>query len=184
MSSTADGSNWTAPVGIPIDAASSAVDHFIPAIAADPMTSGSSARLALTYYFYPTAACTAATCQLEVGTVSSGDGGTTWSAPTTLAGPMTLSWLPSTSSGAMVADYIATAYANGTPRAVFAVAQAKSGATFNETISTTSNPLPQMMVAMRPAMPAQAAVTHRADHGPRRYYDLDNEHPRPPRRRK
>ena len=67
MSTSSDGSNWTAPVGIPIDAVSSTVDHFIPAIAVDPATSGGSARLALTYYFYPTAQCTAATCQLNVG---------------------------------------------------------------------------------------------------------------------
>ena len=99
LSTSADGSNWTAPTGIPIDAVTSTADHFIPGLAVDPATSGGSAHLALTYYFYPNAGCTAATCQLEVGFVSSADGGNTWSAPVTLAGPMILSWLPSTLSG-------------------------------------------------------------------------------------
>ena len=67
MSTSSDGSNWTAPAGIPIDAVTSTVDHFIPALAADPATSGGSAHLALTYNFYPQTACTSATCQLEVG---------------------------------------------------------------------------------------------------------------------
>jgi len=35
--------------------------------------------LALTYYYYPDANCTTANCQLQVGFVSSTDGGTTWS---------------------------------------------------------------------------------------------------------
>jgi hypothetical protein len=183
LTSTADGSNWTEPVGIPIDATSSADDHFIPAIAVDPTTSGTATRLGLAYYFYTNAACMAGTCQLEIGFISSGDGGATWGSPTTLAGPMNLAWLPNTSSGLMVADYIAAAYANGNARAVFAVAQAKNGSAFNQTISTTTNPLPQTMQAMRPVVPAQAAVTRRSDHGPRRYLDLDREHPRPRKRK-
>ena len=46
-------------------------------------------HLGLTYYFYSNANCTASTCALNVGFISSLDGGTTWTAPTTLAGPMT-----------------------------------------------------------------------------------------------
>jgi hypothetical protein len=142
ISTSSDGSNWTSPTGIPIDPATSTVDHFIPIIAADPTTSGTSVRLAVTYYFYPTAQCTSATCQLELGLISSNDGGTTWSAPTTLAGPMSLSWLPNTLSGVMVGDYFATAFSNGHAYSVFAVAQANTGATFNEAIFTTTNALP------------------------------------------
>ena len=184
MSTSSDGATWTAPVGIPIDATSSTVDHFIPVIAVDPGTSGGSARLALTYYFYPTAGCAVLTCQLEVGVISSGDGGNTWGSPTTLAGPMTLSWLPNTSSGVMVADYIAAAFSNGQPRAVFAVAQAKTGTTFNQAIYTTTNPLPLDRLAARPVMAAHTAVTRRSDHGARKYFDLDHEHPRPPEKRR
>ena len=187
LSTSADGSNWTAPIGIPIDAVTSTVDHFIPGLAIDPATSGGSAHLALTYYFYPNAGCTAATCQLEVGFVSSADGGNTWSAPATLAGPMILSWLPSTLSGQMVGDYIATAYSNGRAFGVFAVAQANAGSVLSEAIYTTTNPLPQtsasMRATVRAAMRAEAAVTHRSDHGPRRFYDLDHEHPVPRRKK-
>jgi hypothetical protein len=179
LSTSPDGSNWTAPIGIPIDATTSGVDHFIPGLALDSTTSGSSAHLALTYYFYPTAACTVSTCQLEVGTVSSSDGGNTWSTPTTLAGPMSLPWLPSTLSGAMVGDYIATAYSNGHAYGVFAVAQANAGSVFNEAIFTTANPLPQTAQAMHASMRAQSAITHRSDHPARKFYDLDHEHPVP-----
>jgi hypothetical protein len=182
MSTSSDGSNWTAPVGIPIDAISSTVDHFIPSIAADPSTSGGSTRLTLTYYFYPNASCTAPACQLELGVVSSSDGGNTWGAPTTLAGPMLLTWLPNTLSGVMVGDYSATSYAAGQAYGVFAVAQANQGSTFNEAIFTTTSALPLMRESARIAMRADSAVTRRADHPPRKFYDLDHEHPIPRRK--
>jgi len=123
MSTSTDGIKWTAPVRIPIDPTNSGADHFIPGLAAAPSTSGAGARLGLTYYFYSDAACTFSTCELMVGFIASADGGTTWGAPTTVAGPMTLSWLPDTSQGRMVGDYISTSYnASGTAHGVFAVA--------------------------------------------------------------
>lgn len=128
MSTSTNGSHWTAPVRIPIDATDSGVDHFIPGIAVDKTTSGASAKLALTYYYYPVAKCTAATCQLNVGFISSTNGGATWSAPTQIAGPMTLSWLPNTSQGRMVGDYISTSFAgDGLAHAAFAAAAAPTG---------------------------------------------------------
>jgi hypothetical protein len=137
MSTSADGTHWTAKARIPIDAATSTVDHFIPGIGIDPSTGGSTAHLGLTYYYYPQANCTSATCALYVGFISSLDGGSTWSAATPMAGPMALSWLPSTSSGQMVGDYIATSFAGGKAYGVFAVAKPKSGPTFDEAIYTT-----------------------------------------------
>ena len=139
MSTTDDGTTWTAPVRIPIDATTSTVDHFIPGLGVDPNTSGTSAHLALTYYYYPVANCTAATCALYVGFISSLDGGQTWSSPTSFAGPMSLSWLPSTFSGQMVADYISTSFVNGKAYGFFAVAKAKSGTTFDQAIYTTQS---------------------------------------------
>ena len=50
---------------------------------------------------------------------------------------MALSWLPSTDSGQMVGDYIATSFAGGNAYGFFAVAKAKSGSTINEAIYTT-----------------------------------------------
>ena len=49
---------------------------------------------------------------------------------------MQLEWLPNSDNGLMVADYIATAFTNGVPHGVFAVAAANSGSTFNEAIYT------------------------------------------------
>jgi hypothetical protein len=114
----------------------STIDHFIPGIGADPATSGATAHLAIHYYFYPQSNCTMTTCKLYVGYVSSHNAGTTWSPPTKLAGPMLLGWLPNSQNGLMVGDYIATAFSNGVPHGVFAVAAAKSGAMFKEAMIT------------------------------------------------
>ena len=142
LTTSSNGSDWTAPVAIPLNVISSTVvDRFIPALAVDPATGGSSASLGLTYYFFPDAACTATTCQLEAGFISSSDAGSTWGASTTLAGPMTLSWLAQTTTGATVGDYVGTAFANHQAWDVFAVAQAKS-TLFSEAIYTTTSPLP------------------------------------------
>jgi hypothetical protein len=139
ISTSGDGSTWTAPARIPIDATTSGADHFIPGLGIDPATSGAAAHLGLTYYYYPKANCTTATCALFVGFISSADAGTTWSAPTPVAGPMSLNWLPSTDSGLMVADYIATSFSGGKAYGFFAVAKAKSGSTFDEAIYTTQS---------------------------------------------
>jgi BNR repeat-like domain len=139
MSTSADGTTWSAPSRIPIDALTSTVDHFIPGLGIDPATSGGTAHLGLSYYYYPQANCTASTCALYAGFISSIDGGATWSSPTPIAGPMSLSSLPSTFSGQMVADYIATSFSNGKAYGLFALAGAKSGSTFNEAIYTTQS---------------------------------------------
>jgi hypothetical protein len=133
---------WSSVARIPIDATASSVDHFIPGLAVDRASSGSTARLGLAYYFYPTAACTSATCQLDVGYVFSNNAGATWSAPTTLAGPMSLAWLASTSQGRMVGDYISSSFVGGGVRPAFAVASAPTGSLFNESMFTTAAALP------------------------------------------
>ncbi len=138
MSTSNDGVTWSAVTRIPIDPVGSGVDHFIPGIGVERMTSGAGARLALAYYFYPVAGCTASTCGLQVGFVSSPDGGANWTRPLQLAGPMSLSWLPGTSQGVMVGDYISTSFANGTAHPVFAVARPPSGSVLDEAIFTAS----------------------------------------------
>jgi hypothetical protein len=123
---------WAAPTRVPIDPTSSTVDHFTPGLSVDPSTSGASARIGLTYYYYPAASCSASTCQLDAGFVSSVNGGASWSAPTQVAGPMTLSWLPNTSQGRMFGDYTSTSVlAGGNAYPVIPVAAAPSGSTFN-----------------------------------------------------
>src|SRR5262249_3851457 len=135
---------WTTPARIPIDALSSTVDHFLPGLAVDRATSGATAHLTLTYYYYPVSNCESA-CDLYVGYVSSQDGGQTWSAPVPLAGPMKLDWLPKTGGnvapGSMVADYISTSYVNGKPFGVFIIAAANNGTTFDQAAFTTAQPM-------------------------------------------
>jgi hypothetical protein len=132
LSQSSDGVHWSPVSRVPIDPVTSGADHFIPGLGVDRSTAGASAHLGLTYYFYPSAACTPATCQLDVGFISSTNGGSTWSAPTQLAGPMTLSWLPSTSQGVMVGDYISTSIVTRGAVGPFAVASAPSGGLFDE----------------------------------------------------
>jgi len=135
-STSIDAANWSAVTRIPIDDVSSTVDHFIPGIGIDPATSGTSAHVGLHYYYYSQSNCIVSTCQLFVGYISSSNGGATWNSPTALTGAMQLSWLPNSQNGLMVGDYVATVFTNGIPHGVFAVAQASSGSTLNESMYT------------------------------------------------
>ncbi len=127
---------WSEVTRVPIDDVSSTVDHFIPGIGIDPATAGAAAHVGLHYYYYPQSNCQPTTCQLLVGYISSGNGGTSWNTPVPLTGPMLLSWLPTSQNGLMVGDYIATVFSNGVPHGAFAVAQANAGSTFSEAIYT------------------------------------------------
>lgn len=141
MSTSTDGEVWSRVRRIPLDPRTSGIDHFIPGIAADPNTSGATARLALAYYYYPNTDCSDSTCRLNVGITTSTDGGKTWSPATRLAGGMRLTWLASTTLGYMVGDYISTSIVNGNAVPVFAVAREKK-ATFRESMFAPSSGLP------------------------------------------
>jgi len=132
-STSTNGTTWTAVTRVPIDATNSGVDHFIPGLAVDPSTSGSTAKLGLTYYFYRTAAC-GTSCQLEVGYIQSNNGGSTWSAHTDVAGPFAVSLTPNTTQGRMVGDYISTSWVGGKAVGAFAVAKTPSGSAFDQAI--------------------------------------------------
>jgi hypothetical protein len=83
----------------------------IPAIAADP----ASGRIALLYYVVGSG--------IDAELVESGDAGASWQAPRRLnARTMLRSWLPRTTQGAMLADYVSVSYAAGRPLAVWALA--------------------------------------------------------------
>ncbi|HET9168810.1 MAG TPA: sialidase family protein [Actinospica sp.] len=143
ISTSTNGTKWTTPVRVPIDAVSSTDDHFTPGLGVDASTSGSTARIGLTYYYYPVAKCNSSTCQLDVGYISSTNGGSTWSAPAQLAGPMKTTWLPNTDSGRMFGDYIATTIpAGGNAVSVFPVAAAPSGTTFAMAMYAPTGGLP------------------------------------------
>jgi hypothetical protein len=136
FSTSTDGINWSAVTRIPLDPIGSGVDHFIPGLAVDNSTSDGSAHLVVTFYFYPNANCTTSTCQLDVGSSTSMDGGASWTSNTQLAGPMSLTWLAKTSQGVMVGDYISTSFVGGPAFPAFAVANAPSGSTFDEATYT------------------------------------------------
>ena len=168
MSTSTNGTTWSSVRRIPIadpianpKGKKTVADRFIPGLAVDQNTSGATAHLALAYYFYPDAACSASTCKLDVGYVSSLDGGTTWSSVTQLAGPMTLSWLPATTQGRMVGDYISTSFSGGLAYAFFAVANAPSGSTFDQAIWTNATGL---AAAAGTNQVSETAVAASADH--------------------
>jgi hypothetical protein len=139
VATSGDGLTWSAPTRVPIDDVAGTADHFIPGIAVDPATSGASAHVAVTYYFYPVAACSGAACQLQVGQISSSTSLTGWGTATTLTPtPMHPNWLPKTSQGRMVGDYISTSYVSGRPVAAFALASAPDAAGFHEATAAGS----------------------------------------------
>lgn len=171
MSTSTDGTTWTAPARIPIDSTSSGVDHFLPGFAVEPGTSGGSAHIGVTYYYFPTSGC-GSTCQLDVGYVSSSDGGSTWTGPTQLAGPMQLSWLPMTTQGYMVGDYMSTSFAGSSALPVFANAHAVGGKTCtlgdvtscDESMAAPSTGLAVAQVTTLRTLQTHGAVTTRSDH--------------------
>jgi hypothetical protein len=141
MSTSSDGMTWTSPVRIPIDPTTSTVDHFIPGLAVDRSSSGDTARLALTYYFYPDANCDQDTCQLTVGFLSSVDGGATWTTPKTLAGPMALTDLANTDQGFMVGDYISTSFSGTDAISVYALGKTGFAGVLNEGMFASLQPV-------------------------------------------
>src|SRR5207302_6085447 len=130
------GTSWSSVSRVPIDATNSGVTHFIPGLAVNKATSGSSAQLGLTYYFYPSGST-----QLSVGFISSTNAGSTWSTPQTLASGMPTTWTATTSQGRMVGDYISTSYgSDNLAHAVFATASAPTtGAGTNCTTTALDN---------------------------------------------
>jgi hypothetical protein len=179
MSTSSDGVKWSDPARIPIDTVTSTVDHFLPVIAVDPATAGSSAHVTLVYHYYPNASCSEADCALDVAYVTSRDGGNTWSAPNVLAGPMTIDWLANTKIGRMVGDYVGVAYSSGNAYPAIAIARANTGSTFDEAIYSTTNPLTQAVAvaSMQRERPVPGA---HSDHGPRESYDEEGRYPRKP----
>ena len=181
-SSSTDGVHWTPKVRIPLDAIGSNVDHFIPGLGIDIRTSGSSAHMAVTYYYYPVSNC-GNNCQLVAGFSISNNGGQTWTAGRALSQPMQLSWLPNTFSGRMVADYVATVFpAGGRAFPIYSLAMQPTNGLYHQAIFTSSFGYtmdeinaPQMSSAGEEPIPGI-----QSDHPPRTRGDVDN---LPPNRR-
>jgi hypothetical protein len=134
----ATGTSWSAVSRVPIDATSSNVDHFIPGLAVNKATSGGTAQLGLTYYFYPPRSSS-----LSVGFIGSTSAGSTWSAPQTVASGMPSTWASTTSQGRMVGDYISTSFgSDNLARGVFATASAPtSGTSCSSVLDNCNEPM-------------------------------------------
>jgi hypothetical protein len=139
MTTSTDGVTWTPVTRIPIDSLTSGVDHFIPGLGVEPSSTG---RLGLAYYFYRSSRCNRRNpCQLEVGYVQSNDGGASWSNPTDVAGPFSVTWTADTTQGRMVGDYISTSWLGGRAFPAFAIASAPAGTVFDEPIAVPTGGL-------------------------------------------
>jgi RTX calcium-binding nonapeptide repeat (4 copies) len=127
FSSSSDGISWTQPARVPISPASSPATYFVPGLAVDPSTSGSSGRIAIAYHAMPTAACFLA-CRVDVGLIVSATGGASWRAAERLnAQSMLVPWIADTNSGRMTGDYISTSFVDGIPIPVFSLASEPAG---------------------------------------------------------
>jgi hypothetical protein len=133
-STSTNGVNWSAVKRVPIVPTTSSADFFIPGFGVDHATSGATAHLGVATYGYPNASCNSNTCKLLAVFISSTNGGTTWSAPKKILGPLSLKGLPNTTLGYMVGDYISTSFgSNGKAYPVIANAIGSTCVTGNPT---------------------------------------------------
>jgi BNR repeat-like domain len=135
LSSSKDGTTWSSVSRIPLDPVGAGVDHVIPGLAVDRMSSGGSTQLALTYYTEEPAGCSGSSCEIQAKFSSSLDNGRTWSTPQAVSDPMQLGWLAPTNQGVMVGDYISTSFLAGQQRVVGVFAagfEPAAGGAFNE----------------------------------------------------
>jgi hypothetical protein len=180
-STSSDAKTWSPVTRIPIDPTTTTEDHFIPGIAVDHATSGSTAHIGVTYYFYPVASCTVSTCKLGVGFVSSTNAGKSWTKAKGLVNGMKTGWLPTTTLGQMVGDYISTSYVNGKAFGVFAKATANVGSTFNEGMFTPATGF--FVEGEGPYLTSegeQPVPNAKSDHPPVPYFDSEGRVPKPP----
>ena len=119
VASSVDGVAWT-----PSRRITRGRNAVIPAIATDP----ASDRIALLYYVVGPGG-------IDAELVESRDGGLTWAAPRRLsAQTMQRAWLPDTTQGRMLADYVSVSYAGGRPLAVWALASEPVGSELRQAI--------------------------------------------------
>lgn len=135
LTTSTDGLSWTPLQRIPLDAVGSGVEHLTAGLAVDRNTTGNSAHLAVTYFYFANAgSCTAATCQFYVGMATSTNGGATWSQRQQLSEPMLPIWWANTESGDMTGDYISTVISDNNAVTVVPVATAPTGKTLQQSM--------------------------------------------------
>jgi hypothetical protein len=121
VASSTDGSAWSTRV-----AATRGRDALLPAIGIDPATG----RIALAYM-------RSGPGGIDVELVES-TSGATWGAPRRLsAQSMPLDWMPTTTSGRMLGDYISVHYSRGRPLVVWVLATEPVGSSFRQAVYAT-----------------------------------------------
>jgi hypothetical protein len=112
LSRSRDGIAWSPATRIPTGPRSSRADFIIPGLGVDRLSD----RLAVAYYVYRSGEL------LDVGFISSPNGGRSWSSPRRLnAQTMRLEWIAQ-AGGAMVGDYISTSFTAGRAVVAFPIA--------------------------------------------------------------
>ncbi len=175
-SSSSDGIHWSAVNRIPIDPIGSGVDHFIHGMGIDAKTSGSTAHIGVTYYYYPVSNC-GNSCTLYAGWTQSSDGGTTWTAGRQISHGMQLSWLPNTFSGRMVADYVATVIpAGGRGFPIYVIANQPVSGVYQQAVYTEGYgfPFPSGSEPTYSSADDMPIPGIKSDHPPRSPEDRDN----------
>jgi hypothetical protein len=140
LASSRDGVSWSQPRRVPTGDPNSPVDYFVPGLAVDPNRSGKTGRIAVTYHSLRQAEGCDDNCPwgVDLGLVSSADGGATWSRPQRLnAESMPLTWIAQTSVGRMTGDYISTSFVGGRAVPVFSLAAQPLADEFNQAIFAT-----------------------------------------------
>ncbi|HEY4227390.1 MAG TPA: sialidase family protein [Candidatus Limnocylindrales bacterium] len=146
----ATGTSWSAVTRVPIDGVNTGIDHFIPGLAVNRATSGVSAQLGLTYYFYPKGSTA-----LSVGFTSSANAGSTWSTPQVITSGMKSTWAATTSQGRMVGDYISTSY--GSDNLAHGIFGAANTPTTGSTTSCSTSALDNCVAPIDTFTPALAS---------------------------
>jgi RTX calcium-binding nonapeptide repeat (4 copies) len=122
VSTSADGIAWSLPQKV-----TSGRNALMPAIGIHP----SSGRVAIAYYV-------AGSRGIDFELIETRAGGSGWGAPRRLsAQTMRLDWLPNTSSGRMLADYVSVHYAGSRPLAVWVLASEPVGSSYRQAVYAT-----------------------------------------------
>ena len=122
VSTSPDGSQWSAPVAV-----TRGRNAVLPAIGIDAATG----RVAIAYMRSRAAG-------IDVELVESAGDPATWSPARRLsARSMPLRWMPDTTSGRMLGDYISVHYAGGRPLVVWVLANEPVGASFRQAVYAT-----------------------------------------------
>jgi hypothetical protein len=120
VSSSSDGATWTAPAAV-----TSGRNALLPAIGIDPATG----RIAIAYMRFSAAG-------MDVELVEATRAG--WRLPRRLSvESMPLVWMPNTTSGRMLGDYISVHYASGRPLVVWVLASPPVGTSLRQAVYAT-----------------------------------------------